>query len=119
MLGIFGTLGAVGAIFVGQRVSQFNDIYDYPGLLQLMPLTDNPVLTHINEEIREYHLYSSISAIYSDYGVTNGDAVVPVASGSWEDEPLKSRQFVPGKEHLEMMAGDAEIFAFVDKLVRE
>jgi hypothetical protein len=119
MLGVFGTLGAVGAIFVGRRVSQFNDIYNYPGLLQLMPVMDNPVLTHINEEIRENHLYSSMSAIYSDYGVTNGDAVVPVPSGSWEDESLKSRQFVPGRDHLGLMAGDAEIFAFVDKLVRE
>jgi len=119
MLGIFGTLGVIGAVFIGQRMQKFDEIYNYPGLLQLRPIYDNPVLTHINTKIQEYQLSQSISAIYSDYSFSNGDSVVPVESASWEGEPLKFRQLMPSRTHLGLMAGDAEVFTCIDKLLQK
>ncbi len=117
MLGVFGTVGVVGAFFIGQRMSQFDEIYNYPGLLQLLPLKDNPMLMQLNQNIRQYHLNSNISAIYSDYNLIGGDEVVPLESGSWEETKLKNRQLMTGKSHLDFIEGDAEIFTYLNQIM--
>lgn len=118
MLGISGIVGLIGAAFIGNRISQFDEIYNYPGLQQLLPLIDNPVLTKINQQIQDHKLDESISAIYSDYGFFQGDEVVPKDSGSWKGLKLKGRRLLSGKTHLGLINGDAEIFACVNEMIR-
>jgi hypothetical protein len=118
-LGVSGAVGVIGAVFIGNRISQFDEIYNNPGLLQLLPLGDNPVLRQLNRNIQALKLQQCISAIYSDYGIGKGDEVVPVYSGSWSGVRLKNRQLVPGRTHLGLIKGDAEIFALVDEIIRK
>ncbi|MEN8217786.1 MAG: hypothetical protein ABFS56_15740 [Pseudomonadota bacterium] len=118
-LGVSGAVGVIGAVFIGKRISQFDEIYNNPGLLQLLPSGDNPVLRKLNRDIQALKLQQCISAIYSDYGIGKGDEVVPVYSGSWSGVKLKTRQLVPGRTHLELIKGDAEIFGLVKKMIWE
>ena len=118
MLGIWGALGFLGAVFVGHRVSKFDEIYNYPGLLQLRPLSENPLLTQINKKIIDSKLYLNISAVYSNYGIGTGDEVVPIHSGSWKGVKLKARKLFAGRGHLDFIKGDKEIFASVNNLIK-
>jgi len=117
-LAVSGAVGVIGAVFIGKRISQFDEIYNNPGLLQLLPVGDNPVLRQLNRNIQAQKLQQCISALYSDYGIGKGDEVVPVYSASWEGVNLKNRQLVPGRTHLELIKGDADIFAIVDEMIR-
>lgn len=117
MLGVSGTIGVLGAVFIGNRVSKFDEIYNYPGLLQLRALPENPVLRQINQRIRNYKLYRCISALYSDYGLISGDEVVPKNSGSWKGVQLKARKLLTGRSHLDFIKGDKEIFAWLNKII--
>ncbi len=118
MLGIWGTLGFIGAILIGHRVSKFDEIYNYPGLLQLLPLPENPLLTQINKKIIKSRLSQSISAIYSDYGIGTGDEVVPKNSGSWKGVKLKARKLFTGRSHLDFIKGDKDMFASVNNFIK-
>ncbi len=118
MLGIWGTIGFLSAIFIGHRVSKFDEIYNYPGLLQLRPLPENPLLRKINQKIITLTLSTSISALYSDYGIGTGDEVVPKNSGSWKGVKLKARKLLTGRGHLDFIKGDKEIFASINNLIK-
>jgi len=118
-LAVSGAVGVIGAVFMGKRISKFDEIYNSPGLLQLSPEGDNPVLRQLNKNIQAQKLQQCISALYSsNHGIGKGDEVVPVYSASWIGVNLKNRRLVPGRTHSELIKGDAEIFAIIDEMIR-
>jgi len=109
--------GIVGSAYLAYRVSRFAKDYRYPGLMQLRPLIENPFLRTINDKVVYYQLNNNIHAIYSDYNSMGGDVVVSIASGSWEGVKLKNRQLFTERDHLDLIKGDADIFAYIEKII--
>jgi hypothetical protein len=109
--------GIIGTTYLGYRASQFSEDYHYPGLLQLRALKNNPLLTHLNNQIVQLGLNQTISAIYTDYQIIGGDIVVPTDSGAWKGVQLKNRQQVSNRSHLDLINGDAEIFTYLDEIL--
>ncbi len=109
--------GILGSAYLAYRVSQFSKDYQYPGLLQLRPLTENPFLKTINDKVLYYQLNNNISAIYSDYNSIGSDVVVSIDSGSWAGVKLKHRQLFTKRNHLDLIKGDADIFAYIEKIL--
>lgn len=111
--------GILGSAYLAYRVSRFSKDYQYPGLMQLRPLKENPLLRTINDKVIYYQLNKNIYAIYSDYNSIGGDIVVSIESGSWEGVKLKNRQLFTERDHLDLIEGDAEIFAYIEKILFE
>ena len=111
--------GIVGSAYLAYRVSRFPQEYEYSGLMQLRPLKENPVLRAINNKVINYQLNKNIYAIYSDYKSIGGDIVVSIESGSWEGVKLKNRKLFTERDHLDLIKGDAEIFAYIEKMIFE
>jgi hypothetical protein len=109
--------GILGTAYLAYRVSQFPKDYQYPGLMQLRPLTENPLLRQLNEKVVLYQLNTNIDAIYSDYNSIGSDIVVSIDSGSWEGVKLKNRQLFTERDHLDLIKGDAEIFAYIENII--
>jgi hypothetical protein len=109
--------GILGSAYLAYRFSRFSKDYQYPGLMQLRPLKENPLLRIINDKVIYYQLNNNIYAIYSDYNSIGGDVVVSIESGSWEGVKLKNRQLFTERDHLDLIEGDADIFAYIEKII--